>query len=44
MQIGFIGKTPRGRVATRKAYEHLNIPFTGKSEFEQLKLDNELDN
>ncbi|MCL2056233.1 MAG: Holliday junction branch migration DNA helicase RuvB [Oscillospiraceae bacterium] len=42
MQIGFVGKTPRGRVATRKAYEHLGIPFTGKSEFEQLKLENEI--
>lgn len=25
MQIGFIQKTPRGRVATRLAYQHLNI-------------------
>jgi Holliday junction DNA helicase RuvB len=27
MQIGFLARTPRGRCATRLAYEHLNIPF-----------------
>lgn len=27
LQIGFLNRTPRGRVVTRKAYEHLNIPF-----------------
>ncbi len=26
IQQGFLGRTPRGRVATRKAYEHLNVP------------------
>ena len=25
LQQGFLGRTPRGRVATRKAYEHLGI-------------------
>ena len=25
MQLGFLGRTPRGRVATRLAYEHLGI-------------------
>ncbi len=28
IQIGFIERTTRGRVATEKAYEHLNIPYT----------------
>ncbi len=28
LQLGFIDRTPRGRTATRLAYEHLNIPFT----------------
>ncbi len=28
MQIGFLQRTPRGRVATRAAYEYLNIPYT----------------
>lgn len=26
LQIGFISRTPKGRVATRRAYEHLGIP------------------
>ncbi len=29
MQIGFIQRTPRGRVATKAAYEHLGLPFGG---------------
>ncbi len=28
LQLGFIERTPRGRVATRLAYEHLKLPFT----------------
>jgi len=28
LQLGFIGRTPRGRTATRLAYEHLAIPYT----------------
>ncbi len=27
LQMGFLERTPRGRVATRQAYEHLGIPF-----------------
>ena len=27
MQIGFLQRTPRGRVATEQAYHHLGIPF-----------------
>lgn len=27
LQLGFIGRTPRGRIATRLAYEHLDIPY-----------------
>ncbi len=30
IQIGFINRTPRGRVATPKAYEHLHISFNGQ--------------
>lgn len=29
MKIGFLKRTPRGRVATEKAYEHLKIGFYG---------------
>ncbi|MFW6102953.1 MAG: Holliday junction branch migration DNA helicase RuvB, partial [Chloroflexota bacterium] len=28
LQLGFIDRTPRGRVASRRAYEHLGLPFT----------------
>jgi Holliday junction DNA helicase RuvB len=31
LQQGFLGRTPRGRVATRKAYEHLGHPYLGES-------------
>jgi Holliday junction DNA helicase RuvB len=27
LQLGFLGRTPRGRTATRHAYEYLGIPF-----------------
>ena len=29
LQLGFIDRTPQGRIATRLAYEHLHIPFNG---------------
>jgi Holliday junction DNA helicase RuvB len=29
LQNGFLQRTPRGRVATRRAYEHLGVPFAG---------------
>ena len=32
LQLGFIARTPRGRVATRLAYEHLGLPFKGDRE------------
>jgi Holliday junction DNA helicase RuvB len=30
LQLGFLNRTPRGRVATRRAYEHLSIPYEEK--------------
>ncbi len=30
LQLGFLQRTPRGRVATRRAYEHLGVPYTEK--------------
>ncbi len=27
LQLGFLDRTPRGRVATQRAYDHLGIPF-----------------
>ena len=32
LQEGFIQRTPRGRVATEKAYNHLEIPFWQEDE------------
>ncbi|SDX69585.1 Holliday junction branch migration DNA helicase RuvB [Tepidimicrobium xylanilyticum] len=32
LQIGFINRTPRGRVVSRKAYEHFKIPFKEEEE------------
>lgn len=30
LQLGFIARTPRGRIATRTAYEHFGIPYIEK--------------
>ena len=27
LQLGFINRTPRGRVVTRAGYAHMNIPY-----------------
>jgi len=32
IQEGFLNKTPRGRLATRLAYEHLKVPFRGSQQ------------
>ena len=38
MQLGFLDRTPRGRVGTDRAFEYFKIPRRGRS-FEQLRLD-----
>ena len=38
MQVGFIQRTPRGRVATRLAYEHLGLPPKGPAPSAQQGL------
>lgn len=38
MQLGFLKRTPRGRVATKAAYEHLGIAYTPEKESNQQKL------
>ena len=35
LQLGFLDRTPRGRVATRLAYEHLGLPFLEQGESPQ---------
>lgn len=37
LQLGFIKRTPRGRVCTKLAYEHLNAPY-GYTQEQQQKL------
>ena len=41
MQLGFIMRTPRGRVATGEAYKHLNIdlPESEDQKSQQLKME-----
>jgi Holliday junction DNA helicase RuvB len=36
LQLGFLDRTPQGRVATQLAYEHLGLPFDDHSQ--QMKL------
>ncbi len=31
LQLGFLDRTPRGRVATQRAYEHLGVPYAPRS-------------
>jgi Holliday junction DNA helicase RuvB len=38
MQVGFLQRTPRGRLATRRAYEHLGLPPKGPSPSPQTAL------
>ncbi len=32
MQLGFLTRTPRGRCATQKAYQHLHLEFAGQTQ------------
>ena len=38
MQLGFMERTPRGRMATRRAYEHLGIKLNPNSDSQQGKF------
>lgn len=31
LQLGFLDRTPQGRVATQRAYEHLGLPYRGNA-------------
>ena len=35
LQLGFLDRTPQGRVATRPAYDHLNLPLPNAAEEKQ---------
>jgi holliday junction DNA helicase RuvB len=32
MQVGFLDRTPQGRVATKSAYQHLGIKYSAKAQ------------
>ena len=38
LQLGFLSRTPRGRVATRLAYNHLGLPYQERPTSEQPRL------
>jgi Holliday junction DNA helicase RuvB len=38
LQLGFLDRTPRGRVATRRAYEHLGLAFSREAGPQQATL------
>ena len=38
MQIGFMSRTPRGRIATRLAYEHFGLTYPERNDGAQMKL------
>ncbi|MBI4338970.1 MAG: Holliday junction branch migration DNA helicase RuvB [Chloroflexi bacterium] len=38
MQLGFLARTPRGRIATRLAYQHLGVPYKEKAPHLQNSL------
>ena len=37
LQLGFLDRTPRGRIATRKAYEHLGIKYVSRNGGDKLQ-------
>lgn len=41
IQLGFIARTPRGRIATPNAYKHLKIPYMGAFGIQQTFFDEE---
>jgi holliday junction DNA helicase RuvB len=38
LQLGFLERTPRGRLATRRAYEHLGLPYNKDKNQQQSML------
>ena len=38
MQIGFIHRTPRGRVVTKRAYDHFGIPYAQENSAENISM------
>lgn len=39
LQLGFIMRTPRGRICTQAAYDHMNLPMPKPADNRQLRMD-----
>ena len=39
LQLGFIMRTPRGRICTQAAYDHMNLPMPKPAENRHLRMD-----
>ena len=39
LQLGFIMRTPRGRICTQAAYDHMNLPMPRPADNKQLRMD-----
>ena len=39
LQLGFIMRTPRGRICTQAAYDHMNLPMPRPADNRQLSMD-----
>ena len=39
LQLGFIMRTPRGRICTQAAYDHMNLPMPRPADNRQLRMD-----
>jgi Holliday junction DNA helicase RuvB len=39
LQLGFLARTPRGRIATRKGYEHMGIPYPLRMGMEEIDVE-----
>lgn len=44
LQLGFISRTPRGRICLKRAYEHLGIPYKSKANYTLLDWTDNTDN
>ena len=39
LQLGFLARTPRGRIATRKGYEHMGVPYPLRMGMEEIDVE-----
>jgi Holliday junction DNA helicase RuvB len=39
LQLGFLARTPRGRIATRRGYEHMGVPYPLRMGMEEIDVE-----